>query len=106
MNNKINSFLNSTFLYRFFNSNKIVNPKRDWIILLILFLIMIISVIVFDIIIYEKISSGDMYVSVNREELTPENLKTADLTRLIDNFEAKRQKMLNLKIQPLIDPSI
>ncbi len=103
---KINSFFNNFFVGKFFNSNKIINPKRDWIILIALFLIMIISVLSFDLITYERIANGDMYVSVSKDELNLENLKTDALKKLIENFESKSAKISSLKIEPSIDPSI
>ena len=106
MINKITSFFNNSFLSRIFASSKIVSPRRDWIILLTIFSVFIVSVITFDFVFYSKISSGEMYVSINRSELNLENLKTAELKKLIENFEAKSQKVNNLKIEPAIDPSI
>ena len=103
---KFHYFLNNAFLNKFFSSNKIINPRRDWIILIVLFLIMIISAIIFDASFYTKISNGDMYVSVSREELNLENLKTGDLKKLIEDFESKKEIISNLKIKYLIDPSL
>src|SRR5690349_8531295 len=106
MINKIISSLNNSLFSKLFASNKLVSPKRDWIILLITFLVMVISVVAYDSVIYSKISSGEMYISINRSELNLENLKTAELKKLIENFETKSQKAASLKIGPSIDPSI
>ena len=103
---KLKSIFPTGISGKFYLSNKIVGSKRDWIILMCVFLALIISVVVFDFVIYTKISSGEMYVSINRSELNLENLKTAELKKLIENFEAKTQKVTSLKIEPVIDPSI
>jgi hypothetical protein len=93
------SFLSSLF-------EQIVNPKRDWSILIILFIILIISSIGFDIYIYKQIVNGDMYVTVKRDELVVESLKSNDLKRILNNFESKKANVVNLKIENLVDPSI
>jgi hypothetical protein len=91
---------------RTFFSGKIVNPKRDWSILVFLFSIIIIASIGFDFYMYRKIVSGDMYVSVRKDELVIESLKSNDLKKIADNFELKKTNMTNLKLENLIDPSI
>ena len=94
------------FLDKLLSSRKIINPKRDWMLLLAFFLILIISFILFDFFMYKKISSGEMYISINRSDLNIEVLKTAALKKLIDSFEAKKETVASLKVQNLIDPSI
>lgn len=90
----------------FFLSGKIVNPKRDWNILIILFIIFIIASIGFDFNMYQQIVGGDMYVSVKREELIIENLKTNDLKKILANFEAEKTLISTLKLENLVDPSL
>jgi|GEM_PF-6621325 len=102
---KLNSFTNGIF-NKIFDSNKVINPKRDWILLIILFLVMLVCAITYDSLIYTKISNGEMYVSINRNELNLENLKIDELKKLIDNFESKSAKISSLKIGPSIDPSL
>jgi hypothetical protein len=97
---------NNSFLEEISLSGKIVNPKRDWNILIILFVILIIASIGFDAYMYQQIVSGDMYVSVKREELVIEDLKTTELQKILDNFEAQKARITTLKIQNLVDPSI
>ena len=95
------SFLNAAF-----SSEKIVNPKRDWIILIILFFVFILAAVRFDFYLYQQIVSGDMYVSVSRDDLVIENLKSNDLQKILDTFEAKKSKIMTLKLENLVDPSI
>lgn len=95
------------FLYgKLFLSEKIINPKKHWGMLIILFIFLIITSIGFDFYMYQKIVSGDMYINVTRSELVIENLKTNDLQNILNNFESKTIKIANLKLENLVDPSI
>ncbi len=87
-------------------SEKIVNPKRNWKILIILFAVFIVASLGFDFYMYKKIASGDMYIDVTREELTIENLKSDDLKKILDNFETKKATITTIKLENMIDPSI
>jgi cell division protein FtsI/penicillin-binding protein 2 len=87
-------------------SGKIVNPKRDWTIILILSVIFIVTAIGFDAYMYLQIISGDMYVSVQRNELIIENLKTSALQDILNTFESKKANLSTLKTDSLVDPSI
>ena len=91
---------------KIFSSEKIVNPSRNWNILMILFSVIILASIFFDYFMYRQIVNGDMYVSVNRQDLVIENLKTKDLQRIVDNFDAKKAKITGLKLENQVDPSI
>lgn len=94
------------FLDSFFDSHAIVRPKRDWMILVTFFIVVIISVIAFDANMYLQIRSGDMYVSVNKDELIIEKLKASQLQAVINIYEARKEKIANAKVQKLVDPSI
>jgi hypothetical protein len=89
-----------------FSHGRFVKPKRDWMVLRIIFAALIIASIAFDAYMYREIVSGDMYISVKREELTIESLKTTDLQKIADSFERKKTSMTTLKIENLIDPSL
>ena len=91
---------------QFFLSEKIVNPKRDWNILSILFAIFIVVSVGFDYYMYQQIVGGDMYVSVKKEELVIETLKVNDLQKIVDSFELKKNIIINIKIENLVDPSL
>lgn len=108
MNNiPINKLLSTDTLSKsVVSSTKIVNPKRDWNILIIIFIIFIIASVGFDFYMYQQITSGDMYISVNKNELTIENLKSLDLKKILDNFETKKSMIMTLKLENLVDPSI
>ena len=106
MTPKINPSPKSSPVNSFFDSHAIVRPKRDWIIIGTLFIAMIFFVMIFDAYMYTQIVNGDMYVSVNQNELTLENLKTAQLQAVINTFEARKEKVANMKVEKLVDPSI
>ena len=90
----------------FFDSDRIVRPKRDWKILVTFFAGMIFVALCFDIFFYQKIASGSMYISVNKDTLTIENLKSAELESIIDQFQAKETKAAGLKLGHVVDPSL
>ena len=108
MNNipKIKLSLDNPLSRPIFLPRGIVNPKRDWNILIILFIVLITSSVGFDFYMYQHIVSGDMYVSVTKTELVIENLKSDDLKKILENFETKKSKITTLKLENLVDPSI
>lgn len=103
---QIKSLASSSLEKRSFFLERIVSPKRDWGILLIIFSILVIASVVFDFYMYQKIVSGDMYVSVKKDELVIESLKSSELKNITDNFESKAVNITKLKLENLVDPSI
>ncbi len=87
-------------------SRDIVNPKRDWNILIIFLAILVATSVFFDIHMYKTLVKEDMYISVDKTELTIEKLKSDDLEKILNNFKAKKSVVANLKLENLIDPSI
>ena len=96
---------NSLFKSVFF-SRKIVDPKRDWKILMVLFLVFILSAVGFDYYMNQQIVSGDMYVSLTRADLTIQSLKSTDLKNILNNFEKKKITSGILRVENLVDPSL
>lgn len=99
------SFLH-TFSDRFFGSNEIVHPRKDWIILLVVFFVMLASAAIYDLSIHQDIASGEMYVSVNKSDLKLQSIDAKALENVVVSFESKKSRMATLKIQKLIDPSL
>ncbi len=85
---------------------KIINPQKNWIILIIIFTILILISLGFDFNYYQQIASGDMYVDINRADLSIQNLKKDELQKILDNFETKKTSIATLKAKNLVDPSI
>lgn len=106
-NNTQNQIPNLQTKHRFLSiPREFVNPKRDWITLIIILNILVISAVGFDIYMYNQIVSGDMYVSVQKDELVIEKLKKNELGKILDVYESKKVNVINLKTNNLIDPSI
>ena len=103
---KIKDIFENKLLSNNYVSKKIVNPCRDWVVLVVLLLIMIVSSITFDFITYQKIVRGEMYISVKKEELTLVNLEKDKINIILDNFQQKKDYISKIKIESIIDPSI
>jgi len=103
---KINLSFLRTFSDRFFRSDNIVRPERDWMILLTLFFTMIVSALAYDAFLYQNIASGEMYVSVTKDELQLQSINSNVLQKVVDDFESRKTEIGVLKMQKLIDPSI
>jgi hypothetical protein len=88
------------------NSIKKINPCRDWMILLIVSGVFIISSSIFDLLFYNNISNGEMYVNINKEDLNLGNLKVDVLKSVVDNFESRKEKISQMEIEYIVDPSI
>jgi len=67
---------------------------------------MLIASVFFDIFIYTQIANGGMYVSVNKNELAIETLKTDQLKSLISEFQLRQTEITTMKETSSIDPSI
>lgn len=87
-------------------SREWVNPKRDWMTLIAILSLLIILAMGFDMYMYKQIVSGDMYVSVKKDELTIETLKKDELRKILDTYEFKKVNVIDLKTTNLVDPSI
>jgi len=83
-----------------------VNPNRDWIVLLIFIFVLLLSSLYFDYNIYRKTTTGDMYISVAKDELVIENLKTDQIQNILNIFQDKKNQIKNLKLEKLVDPSL
>jgi len=103
---KTKSISSETFSNSISFSEKIVNPKRDWNILMMIFVILVLSSVGFDFYMYKQIASGDMYISVKTEDLSIQKLKSNDLKNILDNFENKKARIMNSKLEISVDPSL
>ncbi len=97
---------NQNNIYNFFYSKNLINPKRDWIIILVLMFALTITFVVFDLYAYKNIVSGEMFVSVNKSELKLETLRIDDLKNVLFDFEAKKSAVSIIKIEHSVDPSL
>lgn len=109
MNNNTNNTKKNTaelFSDSLISSSKLIKPKRDWCILVSIFTILILIVLIFDFYMYKKTVSGDMYVSVQRNELTIEDLKVNEIEKILKKFDDRKNIVNNLKIEKVSDPSL
>ncbi|MDD4804189.1 MAG: hypothetical protein PHN69_03360 [Candidatus Pacebacteria bacterium] len=100
-----NIFENNIFSNSHISKNSI-KPCREWIVLIVLLFVMIISSIIFDIITYQKIIRGEMYVSVGKDELIFVKLEKDKLKDITDRFEEKKEYVSKAKIENIVDPSM
>ncbi len=98
------SFINNFFAR--LNAKSIVRPQRDWEILITVLLVLILSSIAFDLSLYAKITSGEMYVTVNKQDLNVESLNASGLKSVVDDFDLRKENIAGLKADNLVDPSL
>jgi len=89
-----------------FTSQKLISPRRDWIILLACAALALGAALTFDAFMYTQITSGEMYVSVNKDQLDLQPLKTDQLKAILDNFQNRSVASTSLKVGTQIDPSL
>ena len=94
------------YLGDFSNYTSDIKPRRDWKILVIVLLVMFLGIMSFDAFLYYKNVGGDMFVSVDQKDLYFQKIKTASLSKVIQDFENKKDLINNLKKTSLIDPSL
>jgi len=103
---KINLSIKNIEISKPGNTKKLINPNREWRIILVIIFFIIIGTIFYDIYTYMQISSGEMYISVKKEELIIENLKENQLKKVVNSFEQKIEISSSSKLENLPDPSI
>jgi hypothetical protein len=87
-------------------SKKIINPRRDWTVLVIFLFILIIGALAFDGLMYEKIASGEMYVSVERSELNLQPLHVGAMQQVISDYQSRAENISSIRTKNFIDPSL
>jgi hypothetical protein len=97
---------NNKIWNRIFVRKNIIHPKRDWIILTVFFIAMLLSAIIFDAFLYLRIVSGDMYISIDKNELVLENLESSEIEFVIDGFELRKDQVDSLRDGIIRDPSL
>lgn len=89
-----------------FSSKKIINPKRDWTIIITLAILFMLFDLVFDFLMYREITSGEMYVTVPASEINVESLNTDEIKNLINDYESRKTEIQTMKPENLVDPSL
>lgn len=87
---------------------KEINPRRDWNIILLFFVLTLIILIVFGSYLYRKISKGNLFVVPERNEPIAETIDRSELKKIFDYYETKSRLFEENKIKKpeVIDPSL
>ncbi len=105
-NTKNNTGEKYGFLNKILSSRKIINPVRDWISIIIIFSVFVAFDLVFDGIMYSRITSGEMYISVPSSSIKVEMLKTDEIQSIINDYESRKTEISKMSPKNLVDPSL
>lgn len=85
-----------------------INPRRDWNMILAVFVLVVFAIIAFGLYLYGKINSGSFFTTSRGNELPVETIDRSELKRVIKYYEAKSQSFQELKDKKpeIIDPSV
>ena len=85
-----------------------INPRRDWTIFIIIFVILSIAVIAFNAYIYMKINKGGFFITSSKDEILIESINRSDLENVINFYEIKEKKFQENKSKKpdTVDPSL
>ncbi len=84
----------------------IINPRRDWIILMVISATIFLGAIFYDYSFYKRVSTGEMYISVNKDELTLEALNVDELKKILQLYKDKSDFTSQFQTMHSIDPSL
>ena len=94
------------YISDFSNYTSDIKPRRDWKVLVVLLIVMFLGIMSFDAFLYYKNVGGEMYVSIDKNDIYLQKIKSANLNLVIQNFENKKTAFATLKRSLLIDPSL
>lgn len=85
-----------------------VNPRRDWKIVAIIFILISFGIIVFDTYVYWIISKGGFFVSSSKEAIPIESIDRSELAKVIKFYEDREKFFQEVKSKKaeIVDPSI
>lgn len=83
-----------------------INPKRDWIILITIFLVSVVFFILLGLNIYRDTNSKELFVDISKEEIIIEEVKPEEMSAVISVFEKKKTMFNSVKTIKLVDPSL
>ncbi len=72
------------------------HPERDWITLLVGFVVFNVVIIVFNIFLFQQVIDGELFSSELTETSPVETLEEKDLNKTLDLFREKEQRFLSL----------
>lgn len=90
------------------NGSEAVNPRRDWKIILNVFIVAVIFIIAFSSYIYWKINSSIFFIVPKKEEELIETIDRSEMMKVIGFYETKGVLFSELKSKKtqVIDPSL
>lgn len=87
-------------------SQTIINPKRDWVVILSVSFLILVMFLIFDYILFNKVNSGSMFIDVNSREINIERLSVDKLNQVIKDFDNKAFRLTQIKKGIIVDPSL
>lgn len=93
--------------YKFAEAGEI-NPRRDWHMVLVVFVLVVFVIIAFGSYLYGKINSGSFFTTSRGSELPVETIDRSELKKIIGFYAAKNQSFQEAKTkkQEVVDPSL
>lgn len=85
-----------------------INPRRDWKVAIVIFVLISFAAVIFDTYVYWRINKGGFFVSSNKETVPIESIDRSELAKVIKFYEAKEKLFEEVKNKKpdIIDPSI
>ena len=85
-----------------------INPRRDWSVILVSFIVVFIVIVAFGANMYWRINSGSFFITSGAAEISLETIDRSELKKVIERYETKIrlfQETKNKKPE-IVDPSI
>lgn len=83
-----------------------IDPKRDWYIVVFIFLCLLLFVVIFSICLYVGTNKGSLFSGENSDGTKTELVDTEQLEENVYSYESKADKFQNLRNITSIDPSL
>jgi hypothetical protein len=75
------------------------DPKTDWSLILLLFVIIIVVLVCFSAFLLLEVKKGSIFLSVKKEPFRVETLNAGELKKTIQFYEAKGKRFEELKVK-------
>jgi len=85
-----------------------INPRRDWSVILVSFVVIFIVIVAFGANMYWRINSGSFFITSGAAEISLETIDRSELKKVIERYETKIrlfQETKNKKPE-IVDPAI
>lgn len=87
---------------------KEINPHRDLMVVITIFILSSIVAMLFGVYMYREINRGGFFVDTNKEEILIESIDRSELTKAVEFYELKEKIFQEVKSKKpeIIDPSL